>query len=195
MPRALAFLASVAAVGLASPASSAVFTFGQFLSPEAADATGTGYARVTFDTTLRTLRVQASWSGLSGSTSVAHIHCCTASPGTIGVAVTPGTFPGFPVGVKAGTYDATLDLSNSATYTANFRNNFGGGSVNGAQAALLLGLQQNLAYLNIHTDIFPSGEIRGFLTAVPEPASWALMIAGFGMAGITLRRRAEPAPA
>jgi hypothetical protein len=33
---------------------------------------------------------------------------------------------------------------------------------------------------------------RGFITAagIPEPASWALMIAGFGMAGAGIRRRA-----
>jgi hypothetical protein len=31
--------------------------------------------------------------------------------------------------------------------------------------------------------------------AVPEPATWALMILGFGLAGTTLRRRAQPARA
>jgi hypothetical protein len=31
--------------------------------------------------------------------------------------------------------------------------------------------------------------------AVPEPATWAMMIAGFGLAGSTLRRRARPAKA
>lgn len=188
MPRTLAYLASAAALCAASPATAAVFTFGQFLSPEVAGATGTGYARVTFDTVLRTLRVQADWSGLTGTTTVAHIHCCVAAPGTVAVAVTPGTFPGFPVGVSAGSYDAVLDLGNSATYTAGFRVNFGGGTVDGAQAALLAGLQQNRAYLNIHTNLFPSGEIRGFLAAVPEPASWAMMIAGFGLAGAAVRR-------
>lgn len=30
-------------------------------------------------------------------------------------------------------------------------------------------------------------------TAVPEPATWAMMIAGFGMVGFGLRRRAKPA--
>ncbi|MGL4541677.1 MAG: PEPxxWA-CTERM sorting domain-containing protein [Polymorphobacter sp.] len=40
----------------------------------------------------------------------------------------------------------------------------------------------------------PSGLDRGFATyvdtgAVPEPASWALMIAGFGLTGAALRRR------
>lgn len=31
--------------------------------------------------------------------------------------------------------------------------------------------------------------------AVPEPASWALIIAGFGMVGAALRHRRLPAPA
>jgi hypothetical protein len=40
----------------------------------------------------------------------------------------------------------------------------------------------------------PRGDAEGglddvSLTAVPEPASWALMIGGFGLAGATLRRR------
>ena len=31
--------------------------------------------------------------------------------------------------------------------------------------------------------------VAGFGTAVPEPTTWALMIAGFGLAGAGLRRR------
>lgn len=195
MPRPFALLAACAAIGLAAPASSAILAFGSPLSPEVAGATGSGYAFVTFDTATRLLKIQTAWSGLSGNTTVAHIHCCIDSPGTVGVAVTPGTFPGFPNGVKAGSYTTTLDLSVSSNYTAGFRNNFGGGTVDGAQAALIAGMQQNRAYLNIHTNIFPGGEIRGFLAPVPEPASWAMMIAGFGLAGAALRRRVVAMPA
>jgi hypothetical protein len=178
-----------AALMIAAPASAEIFVFGSLLGPEVTGATGTGFVEVIFDTDADTLALSTTWSGLSGLTTVAHIHCCVASPGTIGVAVTPGTLPGFPVGVSSGSYSTLLDLSDANIYTASFLTNFGGGTAEGAEIALLAGLQSESAYFNIHTSAFPAGEIRGFLTAVPEPQSWALMIVGFGLTGVALRRR------
>ncbi|MEO7786401.1 MAG: PEPxxWA-CTERM sorting domain-containing protein [Sphingomicrobium sp.] len=37
--------------------------------------------------------------------------------------------------------------------------------------------------------------MRGFLTAVPEPGTWMLMLAGFGVIGGTLRRQRKLAVA
>ncbi len=37
----------------------------------------------------------------------------------------------------------------------------------------------------------PFGESITFTTSVPEPASWAMMMVGLGLAGATLRRRAS----
>lgn len=37
-------------------------------------------------------------------------------------------------------------------------------------------------------DLF-SQDIPGLKSAVPEPATWAMMIAGFGLAGVSIRRR------
>lgn len=97
--------------------------------------------------------------------------------------MTPGTLPLFSVGVSAGSYSTVLDLTQAASYTAGFRNNFGGGTVAGSEAALLAGLFAGQAYFNVHSTIFPGGEIRAFPAAVPEPAAWALLIAGFGLIG------------
>ena len=143
---------------------------------------GTGWATLWLDTTAHTMRLETNFSGLLGNTTSAHIHCCTATPesGTAGVATQVPTFVGFPLGVTAGAYDATFDLSvatswNPAFITAN------GGSTASATAALLAGLDSERVYLNIHTPLFPAGEIRGFLSRdVPEPALPALL----GMAAV-----------
>ena len=150
---------------------------------------GVGSGLVTVDVDLATMRVESSFSGLLGNVTASHIHCCTADAGTgtAGVATPVPTFPGFPSAVTSGTYDMTLDLNlpssfNPAYVTAN------GGSVSAATSALLAGLDTGRAYLNIHTSMFPGGEIRGFLQVVPEPASWALLLMGLGVAALTQRR-------
>jgi hypothetical protein len=52
-----------------------------------------GDARITLDFDLLTLRVEASFSGLLGNVTAAHIHCCTAPGSNVGVAtMTPCVF-------------------------------------------------------------------------------------------------------
>ncbi len=43
-------------------------------------------------------------------------------------------------------------------------------------------------YFDIHTNAFPGSEIRGQITAVPEPGTWALMLGGLGLVAVTARR-------
>jgi CHRD domain-containing protein len=159
-----------------------IITYSASLSPEVAGATGTGSVQVAIDTTAHLLSLNTMWSGLSAGTTVAHIHCCVAPPGTVGVAVTPNTLPGFPTGLMSGQYSTIppIDLTLASSYTAAFVTTFGGGTIPGAEAALLAGLNGGTAYFNIHSMAFPNGEIRGFLTPVPGP------IAGAGLPGLIL---------
>lgn len=166
------------------------------LTPEITGATGSGTATVTIDTVLHSMLVNVVFSGLSGVTTAAHIHCCTAVPGTgtAGVATQTPTFSGFPGGVSAGTYLNTFDLTLPGSWNTTFVNN-NGGTPALAEAVLLAGLEDERTYLNIHTNLFPGGEIRGFLVRnVAEPGSMALL--GLAVSGlmITRRRGLRPLP-
>jgi hypothetical protein len=123
---------------------------------------GTGTVTVTWNTVTNAMTVDVTFSGLTTGTTASHVHCCVTPPGNAGVATTVPTFPGFPLGVTAGTYSHTFDMTNQASYNPAFVA-ANGGTAASAEQALLAGLLAGQAYLNIHTKMFPGGEIRGFL--------------------------------
>ena len=149
-------------------------------------STATGYAIVTVDTIQNTMNVQVTFSGLTMGDTASHIHCCIAPGGNVGVATTLPTFTNFPSGVTNGTYNNTFDLTLASSYNPAFVTASEGTTAD-AEAALLAGLAADDAYLNIHTTQNPSGEIRGFLVASPEPAT--SLLAGLALAGFALKRR------
>ncbi len=178
-------LALLVAPGASTPARAAPLVYNASLTGPGEEppnaSPGTGTARVELDLATHTLRVQVSFSGLLAHTTASHIHACTASPGTgtAGIATQTPTFGDFPLGTTSGSYDrtfATLDLAtyNPAFVTAN------GGSAAGAEAALAACLAAGRAYLNVHSVMFPGGEIRGFLTLVPQGATISVH---FGLRG------------
>jgi hypothetical protein len=181
-----------AALGLASNADAAPIVFSTTLSgPNEATpnaSPGTGTALVTFDPIANTMRVEVSFSGLLGVTTASHIHCCTTVPltGAAGVATTSPTFTDFPSGVTSGTYDHTFDMTLATSYNAPFIT-ANGGTTASAESALFNAMVAGKTYLNIHSSVFPGGEIRGFLVAVPEPVTLSLF--GAGLAGMVAMRR------
>ena len=152
---------------VSAPAHATSFTFGATLTGGAESpptlSTATGSALVTFDDVLLTVAVSETFAGLAAPATASHIHCCTNSPGLGNVGVFLG-LTGFP-SATSGTYRNTFTLTSSSFST------------------LLTGANAGEAYVNVHDSIYPGGEIRGFLAAVPEPGTYALMLAGLAMVG------------
>ena len=172
---------AVAALAFATPSSAVVLSYvvtfsGAAESPPNASP-GTGSATVDIDTGLHTMSINATFTGLLGNTSAAHIHAATAvaGTGTAGVATTTPNFSGFPLGVTSGAYANVLDLLNASSYNPAYITAHGGTAAS-AEVDLLAAIAAGKAYFNIHSSVVPGGEIRGFLLPAPTvpatPESW-----------------------
>jgi len=173
LPAILATLA-VVAVGTATPSYAAIFNYIATLNglneAPSNGSPGVGSALVQIDDVANTMAISATFSGLIGTVTASHIHAATAIAltGTVGVATTTPTFPGFPSGVTAGVYVNTLDLTLATSYNPSYVT-ANGGTTATARTALLLAMAAGKSYFNIHSTTFGGGEIRGFL--VPNPAT------------------------
>lgn len=147
---------------------------------------GNGWASAHYDTTTLLLEVHMEWADLLAPAQAAHIHVA-ATPGTNGPVAVDFVPAGIP-NTTSGVFHHTFDLASAASYGGTFLTSFGG-DVNAARAAVLAGLADNRAYFNIHTSVYPPGEIRGNISVVPEPTSMALVGVGLAMAALRRRRR------
>lgn len=178
---------------LASSAFAATTTYSAIASgpAEAVPVASPGYsiATIVIDDVANTLQLSSPFWQLLGTTSDAHIHAATEQPllGTAGVAV---PLDGFPLGVRSGTYANTWNLLDAGTYSAAYLT-ANGNSVSAARDSLLSDINENRAYLNIHTSLYPGGEIRGFIVAnpVPEPSAYAMLALGLVGVGAVARRK------
>jgi hypothetical protein len=107
------------------------------------------------------------------------------------VATQTPNFAGFPTGVTAGPI-TTCSISASSLEPGLHH---GAGRTFERRGGVPGRAASGSAYLNIHTNVVPGGEIRGFLTSnVPEPAGLTLLgLGACGAALARLRRRRHPA--
>jgi hypothetical protein len=153
-----------------------VLNEGEEVPPTASTATGGELgAGMTYDDAANILTLNVGYGvfgfyqPLEGNYSDAHIH--QGALGVNGPPIAFGSLSGghVPLGTKAGLwsdYDVTLT---AAEETALFNGDL---------------------YMNIHSSLFPAGEIRGQLSVVPipEPGTVGLALLGLGVLGLARRR-------
>lgn len=135
-------------------------------TPNASTATGT--ATVVLDSITGKGTLTLTFSGLTTAVTGAHIHCCAAQGANAPVIVP---------------FDAFLTLS---------ADKLSGSITNYAftlTATQVTAMINGLTYVNVHTTQFGPGEIRGQLTAVPEPGTLFLMGAGLASVAGAIRKR------
>lgn len=179
-------LMGVAALSLmAAPAAATTYattlTGAQEVPPVGSPATGLGTLVLSSDN--RLAQIDVSFTGLTAPLIQGHAHCCALPGANAGVAINFA-----PPNVNSGLFSRLYDLTLASTWNPGFIA-ASGGTVDGARARFLAALDAGEVYFNLHTSTFPGGEIRGNLAVVPEPSSWALLLAGFGLVGVAARRR------
>lgn len=126
---------------------------------------GTGVANITLDDISGAVNVIGGsfFAGLVAPSTAAHIHG-SAPPGVNAGVIVPLVIPG---GATAGPIS-------------------GGGVLS---APLVAAMLAGNTYVNVHSQAFPGGEIRGQVLVVPEPGM--LSLTGLGVVGLFVRARSK----
>ncbi|MEX2124608.1 MAG: CHRD domain-containing protein [Woeseia sp.] len=136
-----------------SGAQEAVFD-GDVFVPGGTDSGASGRFRAHFDKAFTRVSVNLTVNGLTGTFAAAHFHC--GRPGQNGSIVFGLVSPG-PLEFDGKRIRGTLT---NADFTGADCLETVGRPVNNI-AALAFAIRDGLIYANVHSDVFPAGEIRG----------------------------------
>lgn len=155
--------AALLMLGMGSVANAAVFNLTATIDglQSGTGSSATGFATMSYDDVTGLFDWNIQWTPLEGIITVAHFHG-PAAPG-----------------INAGVQVDWLSISGNTSPS------IGSTTIDAAQGADLLA---GLWYINIHSSLFPGGEIRGQVQPIPLPAAVWFMLSGLGVLG-ALRRR------
>ena len=177
--RSLAF-AAVAALPLQAGAAIVTHSFNlngvQEVPPNGTPAAGS--AEVTIDDLLGTITFFAAVFNLDGAPVAAHLH-----PGGVGVVAPPVYDLGAVADAGGPVTIGTFEVDSSFALA---------GVAKPIDLGLAAAINSSpfLFYMNIHTDVFPGGEVRGQLAVAPIPVPAALWLLAPAL-GLLMRRRAH----
>jgi hypothetical protein len=159
------FLLAFAATLCATSANATQWTFNVFMDgaserPTPVVTTGSGTATVLYDDVTGAMNVNGTFANLLANTTAAHIHGLCDANTACGVLFGLSVDPG-----TSGNVSGSGNIANSASVLA------------------------GNTYLNIHSNAYPGGEIRGQLVnAIPEPATCVMLALG-SLGLLAFRRR------
>ena len=174
---AFAFLLASSALDARADFSAVAFLSGSGERPTSNNSPGIGMATITYEAAKDDILYNVIYSGLLANPTASHIHIGPID--AAGPIVLPFTNMGPPASTS-GSFSGRLtnaDIINSATT----------GLTDISQIAAQI--QAGNAYVNIHTSVFPAGEIRGQLGRRPRAD-----LAGPDVVGPRRPRRLRPVP-
>lgn len=185
-------LAAFALSGVAADAATLEFTAGldgaQEVPPVSTDAEGE--ASIFVDTDLETIDFTLNVVGLSlddlndglVAAPLGPVHLHNASAGINGLIVIPFAF-------DATTYSDTADGFEVSVSDLAFADAVALSGSSLTFDAFVTAMLAGEFYVNVHTDAFGGGEIRGQISAVPLPGAMVLFLAGAAGLGFARRRQ------